>query len=58
MVWARSGSGINVSVVPGSVKLSDGRFGAAPRSITVDGEKAVEDAGGAEGKHLCEYTPH
>jgi hypothetical protein len=48
--------GITVSVVPGPVKLSDGRFGAAPCSITVDGKKVVEDQGGAEGKHLCEYT--
>ncbi|MEU7466973.1 hypothetical protein AB0A94_00150 [Streptomyces sp. NPDC044984] len=45
-----------MSVVPGSVKPSDGRFGTAPCSITVDGKEVVEDAGGVEGKHLCEYT--
>ncbi|MFD7765293.1 hypothetical protein [Streptomyces sp. NPDC059787] len=50
--------GITVSVVPGSVKLSSGQLGAAPCSITVDGKKVVEDQGGAEGKHLCEYTIH
>ncbi|MFD7688976.1 hypothetical protein [Streptomyces sp. NPDC059781] len=50
--------GITVSVVPGSVKLSNGQLGAAPCSITVDGKKVVEDQGGAEGKHLCEYTIH
>ncbi|MBL3668816.1 hypothetical protein JL475_23025 [Streptomyces sp. M2CJ-2] len=48
--------GTIVSVVPGPVKLSDGRLGAAPCSITVDGKKVVEDPGGTEGKHLCEYT--
>ncbi|WP_406726742.1 hypothetical protein WJ438_21890 [Streptomyces sp. GD-15H] len=48
--------GITVSVVPGSVKLSNGQFGAAPCSITVDGKKVAEDPGGVEGKHKCEYT--
>ncbi|MFD7701936.1 hypothetical protein [Streptomyces caelestis] len=48
--------GITVSVVPGSVKLSNGQLGAAPCSITVDGKKVVEDAGGVEGAHKCEYT--
>ncbi|MFH8453755.1 hypothetical protein ACH4CD_31465 [Streptomyces fungicidicus] len=50
--------GIIVSVVPGPVKLSNGQLGTAPCSITVDGKKVVEDQGGAEGKHLCEYTIH
>ncbi|MFE2279980.1 hypothetical protein ACFXAE_22645 [Streptomyces sp. NPDC059454] len=48
--------GITVSVVPGPVKMTNGQLGAAPCSITVDGKKVVEDQGGAEGKHLCEYT--
>ncbi|WP_097214497.1 MULTISPECIES: hypothetical protein [unclassified Streptomyces] len=48
--------GITVSVVPGPVMLSNGQFGAAPCTITVDGKKVVEDAGGADGKHMCEYT--
>lgn len=48
--------GTIVSVVPGPVKLSNGRLGAAPCSITVDGKKVVEDPGGVDGKHLCEYT--
>ncbi|MEU6522373.1 hypothetical protein ABZ892_05845 [Streptomyces sp. NPDC046924] len=50
--------GTIVSVVPGPVKLSDGRLGAAPCSITVDGKKVVEEPGGVDGKHLCEYTIH
>jgi hypothetical protein len=50
--------GTIVSVAPGPVKLSDGRLGAAPCSITVDGKKVVEDPGGVDGKHLCEYTIH
>ncbi|MET9152250.1 hypothetical protein [Streptomyces griseoflavus] len=48
--------GILVSVVPGPVKLSNGQLGAAPCSITVDGKKVVEDEGGVEGAHTCEYT--
>ncbi|MFE1258160.1 hypothetical protein ACWDCX_04935 [Streptomyces fungicidicus] len=48
--------GILVSVVPGPVKLSNGQLGVAPCSITVDGKKVVEDQGGVEGAHKCEYT--
>ncbi|MFF7892512.1 hypothetical protein ACFZDI_11510 [Streptomyces sp. NPDC007907] len=48
--------GITVSVVPGPVVLSNGQAGAAPCSITVDGKKVTEDPGGADGKHMCEYT--
>ncbi|MFI8308157.1 hypothetical protein ACIF80_33055 [Streptomyces sp. NPDC085927] len=48
--------GIIVSIVPGSVKLSNGQLGAAPCSISVDGKKVAEDPGGVEGKHMCEYT--
>ncbi|MEV8037486.1 hypothetical protein [Streptomyces sp. NPDC086182] len=48
--------GITVSVVPGPVMLSNGQFAAAPCSITVDGKKVAEDPGGADGKHMCEYT--
>ncbi|MBW5420621.1 hypothetical protein GKQ77_03425 [Streptomyces sp. BG9H] len=64
--WKKSGEltlnsterkvGITVSVVPGTVRLSNGQFAAAPCSITVDGKKVVKDAGGAKGKHMCEYT--
>ncbi|CAM5501097.1 hypothetical protein GCM10010261_66020 [Streptomyces pilosus] len=64
--WKKSGEmtlnpterkvGIIVSVVPGPVKLSNGQLGAAPCSITVDGKKVVEDQGGVEGAHKCEYT--
>ncbi|MGY3202579.1 hypothetical protein [Streptomyces sp. TE5632] len=50
--------GTIVSVVPGPVKLPNGQLGAAPCSITVDGKKVVEDPGGVDGKHLCEYTLH
>ncbi|MFC8373898.1 MULTISPECIES: hypothetical protein [unclassified Streptomyces] len=66
--WKKSGEltlnstqrkvGTIVSVVPGPVKMSNGQLGAAPCSITVDGKKVVEDEGGVEGKHLCEYTIH
>jgi hypothetical protein len=48
--------GTTVSVVPGPVMLSNGQFAAAPCSITVDGKKVAEDPGGADGKHMCEYT--
>lgn len=48
--------GITVSVVPGPVQLSNGRLAAAPCSITVDGKKVTQDAGGADGKHMCQYT--
>ncbi|MFC8986555.1 MULTISPECIES: hypothetical protein [unclassified Streptomyces] len=50
--------GTIVSVVPGPVTQSDGRLAAAPCSITVDGKKVVDDPGGAEGKHICQYTLH
>jgi hypothetical protein len=48
--------GITVSVVPGPMRLSNGQFAAAPCSITVDGKKVAENPGGADGKHMCEYT--
>lgn len=48
--------GITVSIVPGSVMLSDGRFAAAPCSITVDGKKVAKDPGGVKGKHMCKHT--
>ncbi|MFJ4982150.1 hypothetical protein ACIP6X_43920 [Streptomyces coeruleorubidus] len=48
--------GITVSVVPGPVRLPNGQFAAAPCSITVDGKTVAEDPGGADGKHMCEYT--
>ncbi|AZM56271.1 hypothetical protein DMA15_29810 [Streptomyces sp. WAC 01529] len=64
--WKKSGEltlnsterkvGITVSVVPGTVRLSNGQFAAAPCSITVDGKKVAKDPGGAKGKHMCEYT--
>jgi hypothetical protein len=64
--WKKSGKltltsterkvGITVSVVPGPVMLSDGQAAAAPCSISVDGKKVTEDPGGADGKHMCEYT--
>ncbi|MCP3771101.1 hypothetical protein [Streptomyces sp. MAR25Y5] len=50
--------GTIVSVAPGPVAQSNGQLAAAPCSITVDGKKVVEDPGGAEGKHLCEFTLH
>ncbi|WP_437032790.1 hypothetical protein [Streptomyces sp. enrichment culture] len=50
--------GTIVSVVPGPVKQSNGQLAAAPCSITVDGEKVVEDPGGTGGKHICQYTLH
>ncbi|MFJ9668970.1 hypothetical protein ACIRPP_30925 [Streptomyces sp. NPDC101219] len=50
--------GTIVSVVPGPVTQSDGRLAAAPCSITVDGKKVVDDPGGAEGNHICQYTLH
>jgi hypothetical protein len=48
--------GITVSVVPGPTMVSSGQLGAAPCSITVNGKKVAEDPGGADGKHMCEYT--
>jgi hypothetical protein len=48
--------GITVSVVPGPVMLPNGQAAAAPCSISVDGKKVAEDPGGADGKHMCEYT--
>ncbi|GGK58750.1 hypothetical protein [Streptomyces flaveus] len=48
--------GTTVSVVPGPVMLSNGQLGVAPCSITVDGKKVAENPGGADGKHMCEYT--
>jgi hypothetical protein len=48
--------GITVSVVPGPMRLSNGQFAAAPCSISVDGKKVAENPGGADGKHMCEYT--
>jgi hypothetical protein len=50
--------GITVSVVPGPTVLSNGQLAAAPCSITVDGKQVAEDPGGADGKHMCEYTLH
>ncbi|MEV0303143.1 hypothetical protein [Streptomyces prasinus] len=50
--------GTIVSVAPGPVAQSNGQLAAAPCSITVDGKKVVEDPGGSEGKHLCEFTLH
>ncbi|MET8117569.1 hypothetical protein [Streptomyces prasinus] len=50
--------GTIVSVAPGPVAQSNGQLAAAPCSITVDSKKVVEDPGGAEGKHLCEFTLH
>lgn len=50
--------GITVAIVPGAVELPNGRLGAAPCSITIDGEQVAEDPGGVDGKHMCEYTLH
>jgi hypothetical protein len=48
--------GTTVSVVPGPVMRANGQLAAAPCSITVDGKKVAENPGGADGKHMSEYT--
>ncbi|MGW7004959.1 hypothetical protein ACWGCW_19670 [Streptomyces sp. NPDC054933] len=55
LVGAELQVGVPVSIIPGTVQGSDGRFRAAPCVIAVDGKTVADNQGGKSDKG-CQYT--